>query len=177
MIPVRQKGQLGKYNAGYRTRDIYVEYKSIAKHPVSEKIFNTLVREIINKSMLAVIEEGKIFKIPNIGKMRIKTMKPKLLNDDNTLNKKELFPDWGKTWKSWGEEYPGLTREEIKVIPNKRVIYIENDHSNGYRYKFVWEVKDASSARLRYFKVIPVTSNKKRLAKVARENPDICYYD
>jgi len=47
----------------------------------------------------------------------------------------------------WHTKYPGLTKDEIINVPDKKVLYHENEHSNAEFYEHFW---DNYSAVLKY---------------------------
>lgn len=126
--------------ADYKTRDIYKFYKKdegIADYLV----FSNITSEFCGEVMKLIINEGYEFSMPaRLGSLRIKKKPVKLeLDEKGNIDKSKLSPDWSETRKLWNEIYKDIPAEKIKEIPNKKIIYNLNDHTDGYRFIFYWD--------------------------------------
>lgn len=145
------KRGLGKNNADVSLKELYKNYKIKSKNPVPYKIYAEFLREYNERIIRAIIYENLEYKMPfKLGFIRIQKRKLTPYMKEGTLVKKHLSPDWKRTREYWSKEYPGLTSEELKAIPNKKVLLHHNDHTNGYSVRFYWDkrisnVKNQSS--------------------------------
>lgn len=130
-----------KIETHYGMKDFYNYYKKNTENPISYADFTSLHQEINESIVTSVIEQNYIHTFPcKVGKLRIKKYKAKIkVHDDGTFEWKALKIDYQKTWKYWREKYPEKTDQEILTIPNKARVYHMNQHTNGYRYKYVWD--------------------------------------
>jgi hypothetical protein len=126
--------------ADYKTRDIFKFYKK-DEGIVEYKVFSNIVSEFNGMIMRLIIDEAHEFVMPSrLGSLRVRKRKVKLeLNADGKIDKSKLTPDWFKTRKLWDEIYKDIPIEEINKIPNKRIIYNLNEHTDGYRFIFYWD--------------------------------------
>jgi hypothetical protein len=124
------------WTADYRVKDIYKEVET----DLSAAEFGKFVSECNETLLFAMFNDNIVLSLPNMGYLSVQKTKPKLLNEDGTLRKKGLRPDWGGCRKLWAEKYPDKTWEEIKAIKRKPMVYHKNRHTNGYVYSIVWDM-------------------------------------
>lgn len=125
-----------------------------------------------------LVTDSMQFKIPfRLGTLSITKNKLKIKIKDNKVQTNKLKVDYGATWKYWNEIYPGKTRNEIKEIPNKVVIYYTNDHTNGYIMKWRWIKRGAKAVNIKAYSFKPTKYNRLFLAKhIKDENRENDYY-
>jgi len=122
--------------------DAYKFYKN--KYPESNINRKTYVEtcHLFNKKLSnSIIKDSTEFRLFNrLGLLRIKAFKQKLkFTEDGRLDTSKNAVNWPKTWELWHQQYPDKTKDEIKDIPNKKVIIHLNEHSNGYSYRWYWD--------------------------------------
>jgi len=87
-----------------------------------------------------IVRESYEFRMPfRLGYIRIKSRKHKIVFKNGKLDTSKMPIDWNTTWETWREDYPDLTDNEIKQIPNKKLIVHTNEHSNGFIMKWYWD--------------------------------------
>jgi len=87
-----------------------------------------------------IIKESVEYKLPSrLGFLRIRKTKPKLKIKNGRIDVNTNVIDWDASWKYWESEYPELTRNEIKKIKDKRVIFQTNKHTNGEVMRWYWD--------------------------------------
>lgn len=164
------------------TKGLWDAYKAFkTKYPETElcrkEYINTcyLINQKISDRM---VKDSLQFKIPfRLGTLSITKNKMKIKIKDNKVQTNKLKVDYGATWKYWAEIYPDLTREEIKQIPNKTVIYYTNDHTNGYIMKWRWIKRGANVINLKVYSFKPTKFNRLNLAKhIKSEDRENDYY-
>lgn len=100
-------------------KDMYEFYKEYTPSPVSFKLYKEVVNEYLQEILNLIIDEGHNYRIPGmLGYFRIQK---KMMDFDI----QKMSVDW-KASKEVG----------------KRVYHL-NNHSDGYRIKFLWEKKKA----------------------------------
>ena len=127
-----------------------------------------------------VIEKGLVFRLPfGLGRVLCKKWKPKLkLDEDGKVVTKNLPVDWKKSKDKWAEMWPDLTLKEMKGIPHKPLIFILNEHSDGYKYVIFWDKAGCRIVNYGVYNFVPNRRNHRHLAKVIKD-PEIIvdYYD
>ena len=132
----------GKHRSDFNVDDLYDFYKDYTSVPVVRKnLYYSIIRDYWNKVMPDIIENGIEIKLPHrLGAFRIMSKDYKIqLNKEGKLDKFKLVPDWGATLKSWKELYPDVDPKDYKKIPNKKVIYILNEHTERKRFLWFWD--------------------------------------
>ena len=134
--------------------------------------FNTKVKD-------AMIYNSWVFKMPyRLGTLYIKKMKMNFkLNQDGSIDKRGLVPDWPKTLKLWEKLYPGLSKQELKKIPNKKLVFYMNEHTFGYKFIIHWQKKYCNIPNNGPYEFIFAKGNRRELACVLKSNPNITYYE
>jgi hypothetical protein len=133
----------GRYKGDYLTKDLYIFYKDTTKDAVDYTTWLSIVREFNKISLMSCIYDSREITLPGrLGSVRIRKRKKHMkFNEDGSVNKKNLAVDWKKTKIKWKEKYPNLSIKEISDLPTeeKGLIYILNEHTNGYTFKFIWD--------------------------------------
>jgi thiol-disulfide isomerase/thioredoxin len=130
----------GKNNASYALRELYKEYKSMSDNPVEYKVYAELLKEYNDRIIKAIIYDNLEYKMPyRLGYLRLQKLKKIPFFKDGKLIKKHISPDWKRTKEFWEKEYPGLTTEELDLIPDKKVLIHHNDHTDGYSARWYWD--------------------------------------
>ena len=172
MIQKRTKGLL---NADYKIKDIYAFYVKLKNDkketPVEYNIFKKICTTINKKIISSVIQENYMFILPNkCGNISIRKYKTKL-TEIKTINGTKIlnYPvDWKATKELWKEQ---------PELAHKKVVYIENDHTNGYRFKFVWNTYNANFKNKRSVAFKPLRKNSRALAKEIKVNENFDAYE
>jgi len=146
---------------------------------VSFKQYCEVLRLFNKKAKDALIYDSWVFRLPyRLGTIYIRRKKIRIqLDAHGELYKSKLNPDWPRTKKLWKDMYPDLSSAEIKKIPNKKVVYITNEHTSGYRYYIHWQKKYCNVPGHRPYEFVFARDNKRELAKLLKTNPNIMYYE
>lgn len=147
-----------KFKVDYGLKDAYRYYRILDKdNLVTYEIFSKIVTEFNEAVMDVIIEKAGRFRLPGrLGDIRIKKKK-------NVMDVNYLKPDWKACWKLWEEIYSDKTEDEIVKIPNKKIVYHLNDHSDNYYYKFYWDKATCNVRNNTAYCFIPTRTNKEKL--------------
>lgn len=100
------------------------------------------VCHLFNKKLSdSIIRESTEFRVFfGLGFIRIRSFKQTIkFTEDGRVDSRKNKIDWGKTRALWKTMYPGKSFEEITKIPNKKLVFHLNEHSNGYIMRWYWE--------------------------------------
>lgn len=140
----------------------YKKYVSSTNHkPVGLLTYISIISLFV-LFLMSKIFEGHSVELNGIGKFYIQGRKITPSLDDNG-NIKNLAINWGETFKYWKDS------PEMKNL--KEPIYCFNEHSNGVRYKFIWEQnKQLINKSVFIFK--PSRTNKRNISKLIKEGKE-----
>lgn len=166
----------GKLPGAIKKNDFYTFYKKLASNPVSQKVYNAFIKELLETFSTAIVETGLELRIPRVGKFRVRSNNLHFFKKDGTRSKK-LKVNWEETWKFWEKKYQGLTRNEIVAIKNKTVLYHENEHTQQEFYEHHWD-KLTTVLKFKSFYNFKASRQYSRLiAKVVKSpNRQVFYY-
>lgn len=156
----------GKLNADYKLIDMYKFYCTYSKKPVDYNTYRKICL-LINKTIInKVIKENLLFILPyRGGNISIRKYKNKLrervTENGNTILNQPV--DWKATKEMWLEE------PELK---GKKVIYIDNEHTDGYKFKFIWNTFNAKFKNKYLSGFKPLRKISRLLALEIKTNPD-----
>lgn len=133
----------GKTNGNIKKDDFWLFYKqcSIDKR-LDRKTYNSFLNDYLKELSTKIVTEALEVKITNLGLIRVRSKKLTLVKRDGTVAK-TLKPDWKATWKYWEEKYPNISRDEIIKIDGKKLVYHENDHTQGEFYEHFWDKRNS----------------------------------
>lgn len=135
------KRGINKIESGYGLKDFYKYYKENAKNPLDYTTFSNVWKDVAKSIMKLVIYRNLDFMIPaRMGTLCVRKVKAKpIIKSDGTVCKNRMSINYKASWEKWFKEYPELTKEEIAKLPNKKHVYYLNDHSDGFKIKFMWD--------------------------------------
>ncbi len=168
----------GKNNADYSLKELYKRYKVNSKEPLPYKTFAAFIREYNSRIMDAIIYERLEFRMPaRVGYIRIQRRSLKAYVKDGEIIKTHLPIDWHRTLEYWRKTYVGKTDQEIKEIPNKKVLRYHNDHTNGNSVRFYWD-KSRSIAKNQSCYIYKATRTAKEdLARFIKKTGILEYFE
>jgi hypothetical protein len=171
-----QRGK-GKVKGNVKKNDFYKFYLENAKEKVIDRItYNAFLKEVIETFSNAIVTTGLELKINSVGKIRVRTQRLNFFKKDG-VKSKSLRVDWHKTWAHWHNKYPGLSRQEITEVPDKTLIYHENEHSNQEFYEHHWDKLTTSLKFKNFYKFKPSRQYSRLIAKVVKDpNRKTFYY-
>jgi hypothetical protein len=135
------------------------------------KFLSSLLKEFGDK----IVTEAFELKLSGLGLIRVRTNHLQLI-DKNGNPFKKLRVDWGKTKEYWNTIYPNKSFEEIKQIKGKKVLYHDNEHTNGEFYEHFWD-KLTLVKYVRFFKFTPSRQYSRLISKTVKiPNRKVFYY-
>jgi len=163
----------------YNTNQTYRYYKKKYKQTnVSRKLFGDITREFYELIVPEIVKNNYIFRMPaNMGKLFIKSKPYEIkFDEDGNVDKRKLAPNWKKTKELWKKQYPDLTMQEIYNIPNKKLVYHLNDHSDRRIFKWFWD-KTNSIVKNQQLYYVDVTRKWDRYLSNYAQNNYVEYYE
>jgi hypothetical protein len=167
----------GKLKGNIKKNDFYDFYVKNSKEVlVNRPVYNNFIKELLTAFSTSVVEEGLELKVNRVGKLRVRSNPLKFFKKDGTRFK-SLKVNWHETWAYWHGKHPGLSRQEITEIPNKKVIYHENDHSNQEFYDHYWDKATINLKFKSFYKFKASRQFSRLIAKVVKDpNRKVFYY-
>lgn len=78
MFTLKKRGK-GKIKVNYGNLDLYKFYKSESKNPVTQPVFNAIIKDLNNKVRERILNESEEFKMPfRLGTLKIKKISTSL---------------------------------------------------------------------------------------------------
>lgn len=141
------KDKLNYNRKSYTIADYYLSYKDYiqegSQYDISYQTFKAIVTDYFKYIRDEVMLNSKEVKIPcRLGTLQIIKHQPK------EYTNKSLRWDWK------------ATRELGKPV------YLLNDHSNGWKYRFHWQKKDIIVKNIKKYMFIACRQNKRDLAQI-----------
>jgi len=165
----------------FSTPHIYKHYCKKTKNPkkLAQREFSIITKDFFSQIIHMIIFENIEFTIPNrMGSVRIVKSKQKVkLTPDGKLDKRKLRPNWGATRLLWKEIYPDLVWDEIIKIPNKRIIFHENKHTEGYKHRWFWDKTTCAVNNISAYKLDISRHNDRTMAQALKnEDNELNFY-
>lgn len=128
-----------KYKVTSSLQGAYELYKE-EYTKIDKKLYLAICYDILKTISHMIITESFEYRIPErLGFIRIRKTKGKLkLNSKGRIDINNNIIDWDATWKYWESQYPNKTRNEIKQVEGKSVIFQTNYHTNGEIMQWHW---------------------------------------
>lgn len=142
-------GTKNKIDVHFTLKDSYKTYKKQCKElgckASSYSTFMSFNKDMNKDIHNRMIYDNMEYQMPyRLGILSIKKTKPKAWVDaEGNVSLKSLGVDWNETKKYWAQIYPGQSPEELKLIPNKTLVYYENKHTDGYKMMHHYDKKKA----------------------------------
>lgn len=173
------KRKEGKHNTNVKTKDFYKHYKEKVKEPLPALLFSQIIQDVNKNCIFKLALTGEEFRLPyGLGVLYIAKRKiPILLNDDGTVNTRNLKPDWKKTKSLWEKRFPGVPAEEVVKIKDKPIVYYLNEHSSKYRMVYNWDRRTSNVKNQSYFLFKVVRTLKAEVARYFVESGNTNYYE
>lgn len=126
--------------------DAYAEYKKkVGRNNISRILYSEICQEFNKRISNKMITESFEFRLPfRLGFLRVKAIKQRVIIKDGKIDTTHMPVDWPACWEYWHQIYPDKTREEIKKIPNKRLIVHTNEHTDGYLMRWYWDRRQSN---------------------------------
>lgn len=156
------------------TKSIYDEMIK-GEIDITSKDFMKFIK-ILNETVMEEILHSKIVRFPyNLGTIVIVGKKLKVSYDKHGNIIIPKLIDYGATKKLRKELFPDRTEEDWKKVPleDKVFVYMENYHTDNYRYQFKWS---AGTRLAGAYKFKAVRWAKRELAKKLKDINDTTKY-
>lgn len=163
----------GKYIADYTLKDAYIYYiNSLSDkesvYNVKKDVYRDICEDFNESVIKLMINNAFEFKAPGMGKFKIRARKPRIrLRDDKYLYTRNLAVDYKATKELWKND------EDSRI--NKRLIFLRNEHSNGYTFAFNWSKRDLKLVGGSVYAFITTRANKRYLAKQIKTRPELSF--
>jgi len=164
---------------GKRYRSKKVIFMDKHRFIIDRQTFSNIIKDFNLALVTMIIDEAEEFKMPaNLGTVRIKKYKKRIrFNEDGTVDRRYHSPDWKKTLELWEKEYPGKSKQELKKIKGKPMIYHLNEHTEGYVFKLFWNKYSSAIVNRQMYAIVLTFTNKRRIAALIKSNPNTNYYE
>jgi len=156
----------------YGIKDIYKFYKSYSDNPVPYNAFTSVWQSFIGKVTDGIVLEGKDFTMPfRMGSVGIRKQKVLVkMNDDGSIDKRFLRPDWKATKALWERDPEAKDR--------KQLVFHLNKHFGGYNCKWFWDKSTCSVPNQTAYSLSMTRENKRKLAAaIFDEDLEVDYYE
>ena len=170
----------GRVQADYTAKDMYKWYKKKYDNPVEWRVYSDFLKEFYTELFNLIIYNGIDYIMPGrLGSIRIRRRQNIQKLDENGEVIHNLKPNWKKTLELWEKKYPNATREEVKNIPNKPIIYHLNDHTDGSYFRWYWDKMTCNVKNQSAYRFEPIRDKKREAAKAWKEIPKLrnIYYE
>lgn len=169
----------GKFISDFKKKDLYKHYRAnyTTGKAVTRQTYNDFTRELLTVLGELIVTEGIELRLYSAGCLRIKVIEGNKLLFDKEGNFRKPNVDWKRTWEYWYTKYPDLSRKEIVALPDKKVLFHENQHSSGEIYKFFWDRTTVTFNHQGYYEFVPTRTLVRLLAKTVKDpNRKVYYY-
>lgn len=176
----RYIGSKGKIEIHAGIAEFYKYFEAKNTFDVASQVFNKVLGELNQAIAEAIMYENYEFKMPGrLGFISVIKKKHKLKLDENgKVDTRYLPVDFQKTRELWKKIYPGKTETEIMLIPDRKRVFYQNKHSDGFIYSWFYNkyTSNATNKSVYYFK--PTRTHQRALAKhVKSEDFDGNYFE
>lgn len=156
----------------YTIKDAYKHYKVRVDNPLSYGDFTTTWQSFIEKVTDGIVLEGKDFTMPfRLGGVGIRKQKIIVkMNEDGSIDKRYLRPDWKATNELW--------KTDSEAKSNKQLVFHLNKHFGGYNCKWFWDKSTCNVPNQTAYSLTMTRANKRKLSKaIFDENSEVDYYE
>lgn len=167
----------GRYTADYSIRDIYKAYKEDGgKLPYS--LFRDVYETFISNVMYHIVEQSASFRMySRLGDITIHKKKiEKFLDENGELQHKYRAPNWQATLELWNKKYGTNDKTELKKIPNKPLVYHDNEHTNGYTFYINWDKRTSNVKNQKKYLFIASRDFSRAVSKIQKQKK-VDYYE
>lgn len=143
------------------------------KYGVNKTLYTKIIRKCNKLVSEMIINEAYDFRLGGrLGYLSVKKLKPKLtLKTDGSLDVKKsiLKVDWYKTRELW--------KSNPDALKNKKVIYYENKHTEGYTYGWRWDKKPSKVKNKNVYSFKATRDNSRAINIALKNNKNIDYFE
>lgn len=148
-----------KYLAPYKA---YIKkYGTPSQTGVTLMIYRKVLKEF-NSYLMEQIVEGKKIELPcGLGWIEVCRHKPAYKIENGKLDTGNLPVDWKRTKEYW--------KKDPVAAAAKKVLFHTNEHTDGYRYKIMWQKKTKTVHVTNYYSLKPARAFSLLLAKYLKD--------
>jgi len=167
----------GKSIADIKKYNFFSDYRKKAElSKLDNKQYSSFTKELLVTYSEAIVKENLQLKLGKLGVIRVQSKKLHFFTKEGK-RAKTLQVDWQSTWKFWETKYEGKTRDEIKSINGKKVLYFENEHTNGEFYRHLWDNLTSAIKYKRFYKFKASRQYSRLIATTVKDkNRKVFYY-
>lgn len=165
----KNKGDIKKY-------DFFSHYrKNTSFDKLDRKTYDSFLTEVLKELSEKIVRENLEVKLGVLGYIRVQARKLNFFDKEGKLSK-SLKPNWKASWEMWRKTYPELSDNEITEIEGKKLIYYENEHSNGEFYMHIWDNSTALVKFKSFYKFKPSRKYSRMINEEVRKEPRTVFY-
>ena len=138
--------------------DAYKFYKLKYPKSVIDRSTYVSICQLFNKRISdKIIRESTEYRLPfKLGFLRIKSFKAAIKIKNNKIVSTRNYVNWAKTLELWERLYNTRDRSILRTIPDKKLVYHLNEHTNGYSMKWLWDRRGCNIINNRTYIFTPV---------------------
>lgn len=138
-------------------------YKRNYKNPLKLSLYRKVLRSINSKVANKISDDCYDFKMPKrMGIIKIRKFEKKIAIDENGKVRHKFAPNWKATRELWNNN------KEAELA--KKIIFYENEHSNGYTYRIIYDKYSSNYKNKSLYRFQPNRGLTRRLSKNIQEN-------
>jgi hypothetical protein len=171
----------------YLTDDYFEYYRDNIKTTVhkkrSLKAKDYVVRDDYGKmlqeyylaiSKMMIYDAYTHYNSNKMGCLNVVKYEPDMLDKDGNIRPRMLKVNWKATKDLWAETYGTSGNDPaLKEIKGKTLIYHENDHSDGWMFRWNWDRSTSLMKHQSRYYYKPVKANKRMLATAIQTMPGL----
>ena len=160
-----------RIRSDYGMGDIYKYYVKRYGNPIglTKRQFKELCADLNKEAVNLVISESMELRLPLLGGFRVKKRKQKLkLDESGNLVTCHIPVDWKATKQLW--------KDDPVAKKKKRLIFIFNEHTDGFRYRFWWDKVTSFVTNQELYYIVPSRANSRLLAKALKNRNNVLNY-
>lgn len=169
------KRGLSKIKGDFKSIDLYNYYKSLieknSKYDIKQKVFSSIIKDF-NETLYQreIVLNNHEFTIPcRLGTLRIKQFKRRYKIDENNKLISKLACNYKATRELWAKN--------PKAKENKKLIFHENTHSDGYEFRCHWSKKKSNTPCKSFYQFIPCRTNKRFISECIKKGINLKFYE
>lgn len=169
------KRGLSKVKGDYKSKDLYNYYISLiekgSKYDIKQKLFSSIIKDFNeNLYQKEIVLNSHEFTIPcRLGTLRIKQFKRRYKIDENNKLISKLACNYKATKELWAKN--------PKAKEDKKLIFHENNHSDGYEFRCHWSKKKSNTPCKSFYQFIPCRTNKRFISECIKKGINLKFYE
>ena len=166
----------------YLTNDFFLAYKAKRKKKktlkgvaVKKADYTKIIKEYYDAvSKMIVYDSYSHYNSHKMGCINVLKYEAVMLDKEGNLRESSLAVDWKATKAMWAEKYNmEYDVEKFKLIKDKPLIYFDNDHSDGWKYRWNWDKRTSLMNHQSKYYFRASRHNKRFLANAVKTIPSL----